>query len=95
MEDAEWAVFLRSPTRLKRRGAEAQRKIGEGLKKADGCVNWAGTIHSQEWLCYSADYDFAGGGEETAADTFLDNLAAVIGSGRSLERGFGVYAIVG
>src|SRR5579864_8152053 len=42
-----------------------------------------------------ADLYFAGGGGDASADDFLNNLAEAIGSGRSLERGFGVNAVVG
>ena len=41
-----------------------------------------------------ADLDFARGGGEATAYYFLDDLAKAIGSGRGLESGFGVDAIV-
>jgi hypothetical protein len=93
---------------LKRRGAETQRKIEEqtprpshlGTHYAQPRVAVLRRLSQLDpdaptgCRCYLADYDFAGGGGESTADYFLDYLAEMIGSGRSLESGFGIDAVV-
>jgi hypothetical protein len=50
--------------------------------------------HRQECRCYLTDLDLAGGGGEAAAYYFLDYLSEMVGSGRGLESGLGVDAVV-